>query len=178
MKLLMVFPNNVKRVGGFTIIELIVVIVVIAILATITIVGYNVIRTDAYNTGVQADLRNFAGRIASFEAKNATYPRSADDIKTLGAAISSSASFDTSGNAFLYCSNASGREYRIIAKAKSGKTFIAGPTTPPQEAAGNPLAGDGSSACGSVGVSGGWSDWIHSKARTTNNGWMDGVTAN
>ena len=39
---------------GFTVVELLVVIVVIAILATITLVSYNNIQKDAYNTSIKA----------------------------------------------------------------------------------------------------------------------------
>lgn len=51
---------NRKRSEGFTIVELLIVIVVIAILAAITIVSYNGIQKRAAESAVKSDLRNAA----------------------------------------------------------------------------------------------------------------------
>jgi prepilin-type N-terminal cleavage/methylation domain-containing protein len=45
---------------GFTIVELLVVIVVIAILATISVTAYNGIQNRANNTAIQSDVKNFS----------------------------------------------------------------------------------------------------------------------
>jgi prepilin-type N-terminal cleavage/methylation domain-containing protein len=47
-----------KNVSGFTIVELLIVIVVIAILAAITVVAYNGIQTRANNSKIDSDMRN------------------------------------------------------------------------------------------------------------------------
>lgn len=59
---------------GFTIVELLIVIVVIAILATISVVAYNGIQNRANDTAVQADIRNFANKVKEFNAINGRYP--------------------------------------------------------------------------------------------------------
>lgn len=50
--------GNTRQSTGFTIVELLIVIVVIAILAAIVIVAYNGIKTRAIETSMQSDLRN------------------------------------------------------------------------------------------------------------------------
>ena len=59
---------------GFTIVELLIVIVVIAILAGITIVAYNGIQTRARDNVRKADLNSLAKAIEAFYAINGNYP--------------------------------------------------------------------------------------------------------
>lgn len=47
-----------KNKNGFTIVELLIVIVVIGILAAITLVAYNGIQARANDTAIKSDLRN------------------------------------------------------------------------------------------------------------------------
>ncbi|WP_120005055.1 prepilin-type N-terminal cleavage/methylation domain-containing protein [Nesterenkonia muleiensis] len=53
---------------GFTIVELMIVIVVIAILAAISIVAYTGVQGRTYDTTVQSDLRGFANQLEMFRA--------------------------------------------------------------------------------------------------------------
>jgi len=52
--------NKQRRVSGFTIIELLIVIVVIAILATVSIISYNGIQNKAEQTRLKSDLKTVA----------------------------------------------------------------------------------------------------------------------
>ena len=63
---------------GFTVVELLIVIVVIAILATITIIAYNGINLRAKNTTLISDLKNAANQLGVYNANNASYPTSND----------------------------------------------------------------------------------------------------
>lgn len=63
-----------KRQGGFTIVELLIVIVVIGILAAITIVAYNGIQQRANNSAVVAGARNTFNLIKSYKATYGSYP--------------------------------------------------------------------------------------------------------
>jgi prepilin-type N-terminal cleavage/methylation domain-containing protein len=65
------------RQPGFTIVELLIVVVVIAILAAITIVSYNGIQTRAKISSLQSDLRNAATKVTNdFTINNSLYPTS------------------------------------------------------------------------------------------------------
>lgn len=59
---------------GFTIVELLIVIVVIGILAAITIVGYNGIQTRAENTRTISAVGAYARALQSYAAINGGYP--------------------------------------------------------------------------------------------------------
>lgn len=59
---------------GFTIVELIIVIVVIAILASITVVGYSFMRADAMDARIRSAVKTIGDAITLYEIKeNANY---------------------------------------------------------------------------------------------------------
>jgi prepilin-type N-terminal cleavage/methylation domain-containing protein len=70
LKILM--PNTYKH--GFTLVELLIVIVVIAILASISIVAYNGIQNRAKNVATQSDLRQIEGFLELYNTENGSYP--------------------------------------------------------------------------------------------------------
>lgn len=59
---------------GFTIVELLIVIVVIAILAAITIVAYNGIQQRAHTTSQKTVAENLAKKVEAFNAIKNAYP--------------------------------------------------------------------------------------------------------
>lgn len=69
-----------KRQHGFTIVELLIVIVVIAILATIVIVAYNGIQDRAHRVAVKSDVRQNASALMVSRAMATRYPESCDDV--------------------------------------------------------------------------------------------------
>lgn len=71
-----------KKQTGFTIVELLIVIVVIGILAAITIVAYNGIQQRAQLAAVQSDVKNVQTKLALFQADNNSYPGSITDCPT------------------------------------------------------------------------------------------------
>lgn len=59
---------------GFTIVELLIVVVVIAILAAITIVSYNGINQRAADAALKADVNQAVTQIGSYDVDNSGYP--------------------------------------------------------------------------------------------------------
>ena len=52
-----------KHTPGFTIVELLIVIVVIGILAVITIISFNGVQNRAYDIAIKSDLSNIADKL-------------------------------------------------------------------------------------------------------------------
>src|SRR6185503_1315815 len=63
-----------KQNKGFTIVELLIVIVVIGILAGLVITTYNGIQTKARNTERTTDLKTFQGQLEAYYANKGYYP--------------------------------------------------------------------------------------------------------
>ena len=114
-----------KRTAGFTIVELLIVIVVIAILAAISVVAYNGIQNRAYDTTVQSDLTNFAKAMEIVKINNNdTYPYGSEFSKSMGFTFTREAYMgDDQGSTLRYCRNAGTNNYVMLARSKSGKYF-------------------------------------------------------
>lgn len=67
------------RVSGFTIIELLIVIVIIGILAAIVLVSYNGVQNRAKVVALQSDLQNVAEQLKIDKAINGEYPATLAD---------------------------------------------------------------------------------------------------
>src|SRR3954467_14426565 len=66
------------RSSGFTIVELLIVIVVIGILAALVIVTYNGIQQKARDTERKTDVKAVQGQLEAYWANNAKYPTMAN----------------------------------------------------------------------------------------------------
>jgi prepilin-type N-terminal cleavage/methylation domain-containing protein len=67
-----------KRQSGFTIVELLIVIVVIGILAALVITTYGGIQSKARNSKRQVDLQSLQTQLEAFFSQNGFYPSNAD----------------------------------------------------------------------------------------------------
>lgn len=77
-----------KTKSGFTLVELLIVIVIIAILAAITIVAYNGIQARARESSAIADLSSIAKQIEAYNVINGSYPATVATAKSMNAKTS------------------------------------------------------------------------------------------
>lgn len=156
-----------KNTYGFTIVELLVVIVVIAILAAISIVAYNGIQARAHRTAVQADLANNAKKLEEYRILNERYPATRAEFRSAGLKFTLNSYRHT-----VYCARNTGNDpqWAIVTRIEpSGARYY--------QAAGHgfgPSTAQFATApevCGSAGIdtpdighwltsSGNWSDWV------------------
>ena len=138
--------NLKTKQKGFTLVELLIVIVVIAILAAISIVAYNGIQNRAVETVIRSDLANFTKKMEIFrvDSQAGIYPTTEADLGTVSISISKS-SYNTggTGNNFLYCPLSSGAGWALVLVDKAGRAW----TTTHQSSV-QPYTGPGSSATG------------------------------
>lgn len=66
------------RGRGFTIVELLIVIVVIAILAAITVVAYTGVQSQAKTSQIQANLKSAYIALEAYKAEHGEYPKTAN----------------------------------------------------------------------------------------------------
>lgn len=119
-------PESAK--SGFTIVELLIVIVVIAILAAITIVSYGGIQSRATNVAVQSDISNIAQKMQLYYTDKGSYPDANSEAEVMAALEgfkASRSSYVTSGTNvnLAYCTNAPTRsQFAIIGWSKGSST--------------------------------------------------------
>ena len=120
------------RNRGFTIVELLIVIVVIAILAAISIVAYNGVQNRANDSALKSDLRNVANQIEAASVDLGAYPYGASQLTPLNLKVSKSVygkGFILSSLEYnlIYCRVSVGSpptKFALVASSKSGNTFV------------------------------------------------------
>lgn len=111
-----------QKPRGFTIVELLIVVVVIGILAAIVTVAYTGITARANDTAVQNDLANFAKKIEIVKVYDNQYPSSL--TSDMEFAFSKGVyGLDSQNLTLRYCRNASTDQYIMYARSISGNYF-------------------------------------------------------
>jgi len=111
-----------QKQSGFTIVELLIVVVVIAILAAITIVAFNGIQNRAKASAAQSTVSQVSKKILLYAAQNADqYPQ---DLATAGVT-------DTTGLEYTYDNNVSPRTYGVTATNGNVSYYISSASLKP-----------------------------------------------
>lgn len=119
-----------KTKSGFTLVELLIVIVVIAILAAITIVAYNGIQDKAHNTAIKSDLSALAKTVRLYQAENGELPvggsgPAGNSTKFPGITFSpSKSSYDTDHTNLYYCQGKKSGDDTFIIAALSASSEV------------------------------------------------------
>ena len=116
---------------GFTIVELLIVIVVIGILAAITIVSFNGVQGRSQDASIQSDIRQIAQKTHSYNAEKGNYPKDLTELTTLGIRVSPGA-YDKSiqyNLSFCYSTDTTVNRFAVHALSRSGAVYMYGSTS-------------------------------------------------
>lgn len=91
-----------QKHSGFTIVELLIVIVIIAILAAITIVAYNGIQARARASAASSALTQAKRKLELYKVDNTTYPTTGN-LANAGVADTTSATYQYTSTGPTYC---------------------------------------------------------------------------
>ena len=151
-----------KTISGFTIIELLIVVVVIAILAALSIVAYTGIQNRANNSAVQNDLAAASKALELYKIDNGEYPDNTTKLSTMIATAPLKASRQAykTGTTYNYAYCSTPTTYGLAAQSKSEVAYyITNSSAAPQvfTAWGGTIA----PICTGLGISSTFSQWGH-----------------
>jgi prepilin-type N-terminal cleavage/methylation domain-containing protein len=108
---------------GFTIVELLIVVVIIAILSAVVVTAYTGMTRNAKDTSVKSDIMNFQKRIKLYQAEFGNYPLPGNLSASMGIKVSKQLYTDGSGlqNNWYYCANTARTRFAVGATAESSR---------------------------------------------------------
>lgn len=127
-----------KTSKGFTIVELLIVIVVIGILAAIVIVAFNGVQSRARDSERVTEIKNIQKKLEVYFAEKGHYPNSAQMMNATfrnEMGLSTAALTPTGGSALAYCWATDPNRYCYVARraAPVGGNWDCIGTTDPEE---------------------------------------------
>lgn len=110
---------------GFTIVELLIVIVVIAILAALSYVGFTNMQDGARLATAQSDFSNTRKSLMLFKAEKGAYPKDASELSSANLRVTKSVYGPVSGYGNLvYCLNTSTDEFAFMGRLLNGSATV------------------------------------------------------
>ncbi len=110
-----------RKNTGFTLVELIIVIVVIGILAAIILVAYSGITKSARNSAVQSELRSFGKVVEVYQARHGSYPTTAQLAAEGGVKVNKESYLAGASNNWYYCVSTDGSRFAVGATAEGSR---------------------------------------------------------
>lgn len=105
--------------NGFTIVELLIVIVVLSVLVTLVVIGYVGVQGRAYEVSVRQDLGTIAKQVEMYRVELGRYP-TVSDMDVLKIRVNKSAyGVNPVGATGFYCVNVDGSAFSIVTRIKS-----------------------------------------------------------
>ena len=142
--------QQLSRDEGFTLIELMVVVLIIAVLVAIAIPSFLGFRASAQDRSAQSDLRNVLLAEKALYVDTGAYSSTAADLQYYEASVDLTAvtvDTTTAGQVCMGMTSDSGTEFSILEHSTSGTTYY-----------------HGDAGCDDTGTGGSGSDWQAAKA--------------
>lgn len=112
-----------KKEKGFTLVELMIVIIILAVLTGIAIPSYMTLRNRARESATEAEMKNIATALELYMADIEEYPAAAD-MAALGTALAPYMNpvppDDAWGKAYVYAQTGSGTGYTLTSGGANG----------------------------------------------------------
>ena len=174
---------TIQKIGnsrGFTIVEILVVVVVIGILAGLVLVAYNGVQDRSRASIAQTDLNNAKKRLVIYQARNGTYPTTYQQLIDAGMHFSKSVyevNIPGKGNMY-YCYNTATKQFALGARTiNSAYGLIVTSTSDTKRVTGSTITGN--YVCTTIGLTStsdanaitfqgletgtaNWRDWVQS----------------
>ncbi len=162
-----------KKQSGFTIVELLIVIVVIGTLAAMVIVAYTGITSSASDSAVKSNLANLVKQMEVSKTLHSEnrYPTVDTEFYALQGGVKlTKNSYDPSvTNNVLICFKSDGSGYGIVAASKSTtRYYVSSAVTTPTQTA-QVLTGTTSSICSGIGITASSYRWLYSSGAWNSN---------
>ena len=106
--------------NGFTIVELLIVIVIIGVLAAIVVVAYSGITRKTRDAAVQSEVKNFGKTVEIYQAQNGAYP-TVTQLQSQGGVKVNKSMYATGSNNWYYCISTDGSRFAVGATAESSR---------------------------------------------------------